>query len=67
MLKIQINGKPEETSAKTVEDLLTQKSIEPRMVSVELNGQIVEAEAYGRTSISDGDKFEFLFFMGGGR
>lgn len=65
-MKIRINGKPDDTQAKTVTALLQEKSIEPQMVSVELNGKIVEREAYAATALSDGDQLEFLFFMGGG-
>ncbi|MCA9421265.1 MAG: sulfur carrier protein ThiS, partial [Nitrospira sp.] len=38
----------------------------PQLVAVELNTQMVDQEQLGTTSIKDGDKLEFLFFMGGG-
>jgi len=65
-MRIKINGKPEETAAKTVLDLLRAKEIEPQMVSVELNSTIVDREAYSTTSLNEGDMLELLFFMGGG-
>lgn len=38
----------------------------PDMVSVELNGIILERKVFDSTIIKDGDKVEFLYFMGGG-
>lgn len=65
-MRIKINGKPEEITAKTILDLLRAKEIEPQMVSVELNSTIVDREAYSTTSLNEGDMLELLFFMGGG-
>jgi len=39
----------------------------PDMVSVELNGQILKRSDFENTVLKDGDKAEFLYFMGGGR
>jgi sulfur carrier protein len=36
------------------------------MVSVELNGEILERTLFGTTLLKDGDRVEFLYFMGGG-
>ena len=66
-IRITINGKPEQAAdGATVADLLTQKEIEPRMVSVEHNGTILDRDAFAATALSEGDKLELMFFMGGG-
>jgi cysteine synthase A len=66
-MRITINGKPEEVEAdSTVATLLSRREVEPRMVSVELNGKILEREGYGDAKLAEGDKLELLFFMGGG-
>lgn len=65
-MQITINGKPEEMQAGTVMDVLKQKDIDPHMVAVELNTQIVERDRLDTTNVQDGDKVEFLFYMGGG-
>lgn len=65
-MQITINGKPEEMQADTIMDVLKQKDIDPHMVAVELNTQIVERDRLETTNIQDGDKVEFLFYMGGG-
>ena len=38
----------------------------PDMVSVQLNGQIVERQFYDTTMLADRDEVDFLYFMGGG-
>ncbi|MHB9096477.1 MAG: sulfur carrier protein ThiS [Syntrophales bacterium] len=38
-----------------------------RYVTVELNGAILERKNFDFISIGDGDRVEFLYFMGGGR
>ena len=65
-MQITINGKPEEMQADTVMDVLKHKDIDPHMVAVELNTQIVERDQLDTTNVQDGDKVEFLFYMGGG-
>lgn len=65
-MQITINGKPEEMQADTVMDVLKQKEIDPHMVAVELNTQIIERDRLDTTNVQDGDKVEFLFYMGGG-
>jgi sulfur carrier protein len=69
-MNIQINGEKEALSADalTVSQLLTLKEVKmPDMVSVELNGDIVDRDAFDTTPVSDGDEVEFLYFMGGGQ
>ncbi len=65
-MRITINGKPEELQADTIMDVLKQKDIDPHMVAVELNAQIVERDRLESTNVQEGDTVEFLFYMGGG-
>jgi sulfur carrier protein len=66
-MQVKINGKPEEFIGGSVLDLLTAKKIEPQMVAVEINDSMVEREHLGSTQLKEGDRLEFLFYMGGGR
>lgn len=66
-MQVTINGKPEELEAGTVMEVLKHKEVDPHMVAVELNTQIVERDQLETTTVKDGDKLELLFFMGGGR
>lgn len=65
-MQLTINGKAEALEASTVLDVLKKKDIDPQLVAVELNTQMVEQEQFETTSVKEGDKLEFLFFMGGG-
>ncbi len=66
-MQVTIYGKLEEVQAGTVLEVLKHKEVDPHMVAVELNTHIVERDQLETTSIKDGDKLEFLFFMGGGK
>ncbi|MCK4849753.1 MAG: sulfur carrier protein ThiS [Phycisphaerae bacterium] len=68
-MKLIINGKDVETDeAHTVTELLKEQKVKwPDMVSVELNGTILKRETFASTGLNEGDKVEFLYFMGGGR
>ena len=49
-------------------ELLAERQVKmPEMVSVELNGEILDRNAFESTILKDGDSVEFLYFMGGGR
>jgi sulfur carrier protein len=66
-MQVKINGKPEEVSGGTVLDLLQAKKIEPQMVAVEVNDLMMERGQLATTQLKEGDRLEFLFYMGGGR
>lgn len=68
-LNVMINGEKEtiEGAEISVTKLLEVKEVKmPDMVSVELNGRILKREEFPTTSINEGDRIEFLYFMGGG-
>lgn len=66
-MQLKINGKPEEFPGGSILDLLKTKKIEPQMVAVEVNDSMVEREQLATTQLKEGDRLEFLFYMGGGR
>lgn len=67
-MKIIVNGVEEALDKPlTVVELLALKKVDmPEMVSVELNGEFLDRETFASTTVKDGDKVEFLYFMGGG-
>jgi sulfur carrier protein len=65
-MQVKINGKVEEFPGGSILDLLKTKKIEPQMVAVEINDSMVEREHLGATQLKEGDRLEFLFYMGGG-
>jgi sulfur carrier protein len=66
-MQVKINGKAEEVSGGTILDLLQAKKIEPQMVAVEVNNSVLDRNHLATTTLNDGDRIEFLFYMGGGR
>lgn len=64
---ISVNGKSEEIQASILLDLLRVKQIEPHMVAVEVNDTLVDRDRLESTVLQDGDRVEFLFYMGGGQ
>ena len=67
-MKLTINGKDVQTNgSQTVAQLLKEQAVKwPDMVSVELNGTILRRETFASTGLNEGDKVEFMYFMGGG-
>ncbi len=68
-MKIQVNGKEVHVSDNlTVRQLLAERQVKtPDMVSVELNGEILQRTELETRLVMAGDKVELLYFMGGGR
>ena len=67
-MKLFVNGKESNLEEGfTVSQLLVEQKVKmPEMVSVELNGQILKRSNFENTTLNEGDKVEFLYFMGGG-
>lgn len=67
-MTLTINGENKELEGPlTVTDLLGKMEVKMvDMVSVELNDEIMPREAYDSHEVKDGDRVEFLYFMGGG-
>ncbi|MEI6210571.1 MAG: sulfur carrier protein ThiS [bacterium] len=67
-MTIKVNDKSTEVpDALTVTDLLAHQKVKmPDMVSVQLNGSIVDRKAFSSTPVRENDTVDFLYFMGGG-
>ena len=68
MSKIYVNGDAQEVSLPlNVSELIKQLLVEnPEMVSVQVNEEFAEREDWEKIQIEEGDKVDFLYFMGGG-
>jgi sulfur carrier protein len=66
-MQVKVNGKAEEIQGGSILDLLKVKNIEPQMVAVEVNDTMLERDHLSTIQLQDGDRVEFLFYMGGGR
>ena len=69
MAKIYVNGDAQEVSLPlNVSELIKQLLVEnPEMVSVQVNEEFAEREDWDSIQIKEGDKVDFLYFMGGGQ
>ncbi len=67
-MKLIVNGKEDNLAeGLTISQLLIEQEVKmPEMVSVELNGQISKRSEFESATLNEGDKVEFLYFMGGG-
>lgn len=67
MVKVRINGKEENVKkGSTILAVLEEKSVQPEMVAVELNGDLLEKEELANQTLNQGDTLEFLYYMAGG-
>ena len=68
MIELQVNGKPRSIEEPvTLLAYLEQLGINPAIVAVEYNGDIIRRERYGATTLASGDVLEIVRMVGGGR
>ena len=66
-IRVELNGKERDVSAGlTVSDLLDTLDLEPGLVVVERNREILARARYGEVAVVEGDRLELVHFVGGG-
>ena len=65
-MNLTVNGKAQDTQAKTVQQLVEQFGLAGQAVAVELNQKVVPRKLHGQTLLSDGDVIELVQLVGGG-
>lgn len=65
-MELKVNGKAMEISAGTVQELLAELGIEPTVVAVERNLQIVPISVRESVDLREGDQIEIIQLVGGG-
>lgn len=65
-MRLIVNGKEKQTEAKTIKDLLKELQIEDKVMASAVNMNVVKKENWETFELSDGDRVEFLQFVGGG-
>ena len=68
MAMIYVNGDAQEVNLPlNVSELIKQSDVQqPDMVSVQVNEEFAEREDWEQIQLKEGDKVDFLYFMGGG-
>jgi sulfur carrier protein len=66
-IDLYVNGEPQTCSPGTnLPQMLTQLGLNPRLVAVEYNGEILHRQHWDRTEIKPGDRLEIVTIVGGG-
>ena len=67
MIQVRLNGKDRELDrGQTVRELLLALDLQPELVVVERNREILPRDRYGEVPVEDGDTLELVHFVGGG-
>lgn len=66
-ITLRVNGEPHTCSPHTtLPQLLEQLGLNPRLVAVEYNGEILHRQFWSETQIHEGDALEIVTIVGGG-
>ena len=64
---LQVNGETAVCPPQTpLPALLTQLGLNPRLVAVEYNGEILHRQFWDQTQMQEGDRLEIVTIVGGG-
>jgi thiamine biosynthesis protein ThiS len=67
MMIVTVNGETREVAAgTTVTGLLTGLGLQPRLIVVEHNREILDRSSFDVTEVRAGDSLELVHFVGGG-
>lgn len=66
-ISVHLNGEERRVPAGlTVRELLEHLELNPQLVVVERNREILERDRYGATPVEEDDRLELVHFVGGG-
>jgi len=68
-MKVTVNGKPRNTGAEAALPLLAflaANDVNPKLVAVAINGDVIPKTTYGDAIVRDGDAIEIVRMVGGG-
>ena len=67
MIQIELNGKPTD-SVEDIKlfDFLAQENLNPKLIAIEFNGEILHRHHWEDTTLADGDRLEIVTIVGGG-
>lgn len=66
-IAIQVNGESHTCPEKiALPQLLTQLELNPRLIAIEYNGEILHRQYWTNTQIQSGDRLEIVTIVGGG-
>ncbi|MGJ3251698.1 MAG: sulfur carrier protein ThiS [Elainellaceae cyanobacterium] len=66
-ITVEVNGESRQCSPQTrLPDFLEQLGMNPKLVAVEYNGDILHRQFWADTVMQDGDRLEIVTIVGGG-
>ena len=66
-MQLTVNGKPREAvGVATIKEFLEANEVNPLLVAVEHNGEIVHRERFAEVPLAEGDNLEIIHMVGGG-
>lgn len=66
-IEIQVNGEPHRCVSQTsLPQLLAEMGLNPRLLAVEYNGEILHRQFWEQTKIAANDRLEIVTIVGGG-
>ena len=66
-IHVRLNGKGREIdSGLSVQELVESLDLNPKLIVVELNREILSRDCFGEIQVSEGDQVELVHFVGGG-
>lgn len=67
MINLHVNGEPRTCAPGTLlPDFLQHIGLNPRLVAVEYNGEILHRQYWETTAMQEGDRLEIVTIVGGG-
>jgi len=67
LITLQVNGEAKQcTPGTSLPQLLTQLGLNPKLVAVEYNGEILHRQYWDETPMQEGDRLEIVTIVGGG-
>lgn len=67
LITVQVNGESQTCSRSTLlPNLLEQLGLNPRLIAVEYNGEILHRQFWANTEVQEGDRLEIVTIVGGG-
>ncbi len=66
-IELQVNGEPRSCAAQTtLPQLLVEMGLNPKLLAVEYNGEILHRQFWEQTEIRADDRLEIVTIVGGG-
>lgn len=65
-MQVKINGEDKKIVGKTIQEVLEELKITEKVMAAAVNMNVVKKEQWSSYELKEGDKVEFLQFVGGG-